>query len=95
MSQSVFDVILVYLIVINILTFAVFGMDKLAAIRGRYRISVATLLGLAFIGGSLGGLAAMYLFRHKTRKAKFTLGLPLMLILQIGAICWLMNTKIG
>ena len=75
----------IYLIAINLITFIVFGIDKRAAIKKRSRIRVVTLLLLSFIGGSLGGLLAMYLFRHKTKKLLFTILVPLMLILHIAA----------
>lgn len=54
--------------VINFIAFAAFAVDKIAAIEKRSRIRIITLLGLCFIGGSLGGLSAMYLFHHKTQK---------------------------
>lgn len=78
----------IYLIIINLITFIVFGVDKRAAIKKRSRIRVSTLLTLSFVGGSLGGLIAMYLFRHKTKKLQFTLLLPLMLILHIAAFLY-------
>ena len=79
----------IYLIIINLITFIVFGVDKRAAIKKRSRIRVSTLLTLSFVGGSLGGLIAMYLFRHKTQKLQFTLLLPLMLILHIAAFLYI------
>ena len=78
----------IYLIVINLITFIVFGVDKRAAIKKRSRIRVSTLLTLSLIGGSLGGLIAMYLFRHKTKKLQFTLLVPLMLILHIAVFLY-------
>ena len=82
-----------YLIVINIVTFAAFAMDKIAAIEHRSRIRIVTLLGLSFVGGSIGAWLAMYLFRHKTRKDYFTVGVPLTLVMHIVIIFFLMNTK--
>ena len=82
-----------YLIVINIVTFAAFAMDKIAAIEHRSRIRIVTLLGLSFAGGSIGAWLAMYLFRHKTRKDYFTVGVPLTLVMHIMIIFFLMNTK--
>lgn len=67
-----------YWLIINIVTFCAFALDKYRAVRGLWRISEATLLGLSLGGGALGGCVAMYLFRHKTRKARFAIGLPLM-----------------
>lgn len=75
-----------YVITLNLTTFVLFGIDKLAAIKGKQRIRESTLLALAFLGGSLGGLSAMYLFWHKVRKLKFSVGIPFMLILQIAAV---------
>ena len=72
---------MVYILFINIITFAAYGIDKQRAVKQRYRISEATLLGLAFIGGSIGALAGMYVFHHKTRKPKFKIGVPLILLL--------------
>ena len=63
--------------------------DKLKAKRGAWRIPEATLMGIAAIGGSVGALAGMYLFRHKTKHIKFTLGIPVILIGQIALVIWL------
>ena len=85
--------LLYYLVIINIVTFATFAIDKIAAIRHKTRIKVATLLGLSFVGGSIGALIGMYLLCHKTKKYYFTIGVPLMLIMQIAGIYFLMNIK--
>lgn len=85
--------LLYYLLIINIVTFATFAIDKIAAIRHKTRIKVATLLVLSFVGGSIGALIGMYLLRHKTKKYYFTIGVPLMLIMQIVGIYFLMNIK--
>lgn len=61
-------VLLAYLVIINVVTFAAFAIDKMNAIEKRSRIRIVTLLGLSFIGGSIGGIAAMYTFRHKTKR---------------------------
>ena len=81
----------VYLAAINLATFFLFGMDKRRAVKQKRRIRIVTLLGCSFIGGAAGGLAGMYLFRHKTRKNYFTLGLPLMLVMQAVVIFFVMN----
>ena len=86
--------LLAYLGVINAITFVFFGLDKLFAIRGLSRIRIVTLLGFCFIGGSIGGLSAMYLFKHKTNKRKndfFTVGVPLIILMQIIVIFYLTN----
>ena len=91
---SFFDqhkVLIMYLVVINFITLVAFAIDKIAAIEGRSRIRIVTLLGLAFIGGSLGGLIAMYLFRHKIRKDYFTVGIPLIMLMQVFVIFYFMN----
>lgn len=77
------SILLKYLLVINIITFFTYGVDKLLAIKEKNRIRIVTLLGLAFVGGELGGLLAMKLFNHKTSKDYFTIGLPLMFIMHI------------
>ena len=72
----------IYLIVINILTFLIFGIDKWKARRGRWRIPEGTLIWMSIIGGSIGALLGMYLFHHKTQKRKFSLGIPAILLAQ-------------
>lgn len=75
--------ILLYLIIINAAALLLMLADKLKARRGAWRISEATLIGVAAIGGSVGALIGMHLFRHKTRHVKFTIGIPVILALQI------------
>lgn len=86
-------IILIYLVIINFVTFAAFAVDKIAAIERKSRIRIVTLLGLSFIGGSVGALIAMYLLRHKTRKDYFTVGVPLTLIMQVIVLFYLMNMR--
>lgn len=83
--------ILIYLGIINFITFTAFAIDKIAALERKSRIKIVTLLGLAFIGGSLGGLLAMYLFRHKTSKDYFTVGIPLIIVMQVVVLFYLTN----
>lgn len=73
----------VYLILINFMTFLLFGEDKKCAVKQKCRISERTLLLFAFFGGSVGALSGMYIFRHKIRKWKFRIGIPGMLFLQL------------
>ena len=74
-----------YLLLINLITGGLFAWDKfLAKQPGTRRISERNLLLAAFLGGTPGGILAMYVFRHKTRHLKFRLGLPLLLLLQVG-----------
>ena len=76
-------ILVYYLIIINIFTFLLYGMDKWKAKHHRWRISESVLLLAAFAGGSVGALAGMYGFHHKTLHRKFTIGVPILLILQI------------
>lgn len=71
------------LLLINLITFVVYGYDKFCARRGAWRVPEIRLLGLAALGGSAGALLAMFLFRHKTKHLKFTIGVPVILGLQI------------
>ena len=85
------NALLYYLIVINIVTFLVYGIDKWKAKQGSWRISEATLLILAAIGGSIGALLGMKIWHHKTMHKKFKYGLPLILIIQIILIGYLLK----
>ena len=73
------------------LGFAMMGIDKLKAKRDAWRTREAKLFGIALIGGSIGTIAGMYFFRHKTRHAKFTIGLPLIFVLQYYLLSRLTN----
>ena len=78
---------IVYILIgINVLTFIVYGIDKWKAKQGSWRISEATLLELAIIGGSMGALLGMQVWHHKTKHKKFKYGLPLILLAQIVLI---------
>lgn len=72
-----------YLIAINIITFIVYGIDKLKAKKGWWRIPETTLLLLALIGGSIGALAGMTFWRHKTQHLKFKYGVPAIFLAQL------------
>ena len=74
----------IYLVFINVLTFLLYGIDKWKARRGKWRIPEETLIWLAIVGGSIGALLGMYLFRHKTKHKKFTVGVPAILLIQVG-----------
>ena len=82
-----------YLIIINVITFIMFGIDKYKAIKNKWRIKESTLLGLTFIGGTLGGMMGMYVFRHKTKKFYFFLGIPFMMILHVALFVYLVFGK--
>ena len=77
-----------YLIVINIVTFILYGLDKAQAIIDKRRIPINSLLILALIGGTVGGLSAMKVFHHKVKKKYFSYGLPILLLAQIYLITY-------
>lgn len=79
----------VYLIVVNISAVAVYGWDKLSAKQGWQRVPEKILLLLALLGGSVGAMAAMTFYRHKTRHLKFIYGVPMIFVLQIAALVYL------
>ena len=72
-----------YLLIINAIAFFLMLADKQKAKKKKWRIPEATLIGVAVIGGSVGALAGMYTFRHKTKHPKFTIGVPVILAFQI------------
>ena len=75
--------LVVYLCIINALSFLLMLIDKQMAKKKRWRIPERTLLGVSAIGGSLGGLLGMYLLRHKTLHKRFAIGIPLMFIIHL------------
>ena len=83
------SVFAIYLIGINVLTFLIYGVDKWKAQRDRWRIPEDTLIWLAVAGGSVGALLGMNLFRHKTKHRKFFLGIPAILLVQLGLLYFL------
>ena len=76
-------ILLVYLLIVNAAGFLLMLVDKIKAKRNLWRIPEATLIGVAAMGGSIGAIAGMNLFRHKTKHPKFYIGLPVILALQI------------
>lgn len=80
--------ILIYLLIINAVGFLVMTADKLYAKKNMRRIPERTLLGVAVIGGSIGVWAGMYAARHKTKHMKFVIGIPLILLCQLGAVLY-------
>lgn len=80
-----------YIVLSNLAAFLLYGLDKRRARLHQWRISERTLLGLAFIGGSAGALAGMYLFHHKTRKTKFVIGVPVILTVHLVLIYCMMR----
>ena len=80
---------LIYFATMNVVTFFLYGIDKLKAKKSKWRISEATLIWWAFFGGSIGALLGMKAWHHKTQHAKFKYGIPLILLVQIVLIGWL------
>ena len=112
------QLILIYLVAMNVVTFFMYGIDKAASKRGqsqtrlsyaereqarpkvkfkakrsKRRISEATLLGMAVIGGSIGAWLGMRVWHHKTMHKKFQLGIPLILIIQLAIVLWLYSRR--
>ena len=85
--------LLVYLLIINAAGFTLMLADKWKAKKNRWRIPEAILMGAAALGGSIGALAGMYLVRHKTQHLKFTLGIPVILAVQIVLATWVFIYK--
>ena len=81
--------IICYLLAVNIVTFLLYGIDKYKAKKGKWRISEATLLMMAAIGGSIGAWAGMRLWHHKTMHKKFKYVIPLIIIMQIALVAYL------
>ena len=89
MPQNLLKYVLYYLAAINLVTFLVYGIDKLRAKRGAWRIPEKTLFLLPILGGSVGAIAGMKVFHHKTKHWYFKYGLPLILLAQVALVVWL------
>ena len=74
---------IIYIIIINIIAFIMYGSDKRKAIQGSFRTPEKVLIGVAIIGGSVGAYSGMHMFHHKTKHAKFFIGVPLIIIVQV------------
>ena len=83
------NIILGYLLAVNITSFLLYGIDKYKAKKGRWRISEATLLLMAVIGGSIGAWGGMRIWHHKTMHKKFKYGIPVIIIMQIALLAYL------
>ena len=89
MQMTVTNVLYLYVAAVNVVTFFIYGLDNSKAKAGQWRIPEAHLIFLAGIGGSVGALLGMRVFHHKTRKPKFYIGVPVILIVQIILICFM------
>jgi len=83
-----FNIFVLYLIVLNLVGFFIMLVDKKRAIKNQWRISEKTLIGISLIGGSIGMLAGMSTFRHKTKHKKFTIGIPVILVIQVSILAY-------
>ena len=88
-------VVLIYLAVINVVTFFMYGIDKWKAKNSKWRIRETALLGLAVLGGSIGAWLGMKVWRHKTQHKKFKYGVPTIIIVQLALIVYFIITKIN
>lgn len=88
-TPEMMNIILYYLLAVNIATFLLYGIDKYKAKKSKWRISEVTLLTMAALGGSIGAWAAMRLWHHKTMHKKFKYGIPVIIIMQIALVAYL------
>ena len=86
--------LIIYFVIMNIVGFAIMGIDKRKAIKRTFRIPEATLFLFAIMGGSIGSILGMYTFRHKTRHWYFVIGMPAILIAQIALLVFLLTGPI-
>ena len=82
------NALICYIVVINLVSFMMLGIDKYKARRGQWRISEATLLAVAAIGGSIGAWMGMKVWHHKTLHSKFRYGVPIMLLAHIALMAY-------
>ena len=92
MKNALLTVLCIYLVVVNLAAFLLYGSDKRRAKRRQWRVSERNLFLAAILGGSIGALAGMRAFRHKTRHWYFRFGIPLILVLQV-LLVWAVYTK--
>ena len=88
MIEIKLEYVIVYLIIINLIGILAMYLDKKKAIKGSWRIKEKTLIMISVLGGGIGALIGMYLFRHKTKKLKFTIGIPIIIICEVILICF-------
>ena len=84
-------ILAIYILTINLIGFAIMGIDKKRAIRGAWRISEASLFGTALLGGALGCTLGMHFFHHKTRHWYFRYGMPIIFIAESLLLGWLLK----
>lgn len=84
-----YELLILYLFIINTSSFILYGIDKQKAIKHKFRISENTLIFSAFIGGSVGAFLGMQFFRHKTKHPKFIIGVPVCFIINVITILYI------
>ena len=89
-SLTPLHIALIYLVIINVITFFLFGIDKFKAQHARWRIPESVLIGLAVIGGSIGAWLGMMVWHHKTQHKKFKYGIPAIIIVQLALIGYIL-----
>jgi len=89
-SEALLLILVSYMLLMSVVLFVLMGVDKKRALRNEWRIKERTLFFIALIGGALGGTVGMRVFRHKTKHASFAVGMPLLLMLNLGAAYLLM-----
>ncbi|MCQ2227366.1 MAG: DUF1294 domain-containing protein [Bacteroidales bacterium] len=86
--MNVWYLVAIYIVLISIITFIAYAIDKRKARKGKWRTPESTLIGLAVVGGSVGALLAMKFLRHKTQHKKFYIGVPLIFCIQIVLVVY-------
>ena len=90
MTKDMQKIIIIYLVVINVVTFFMYGIDKWKARKAKWRIREAALLGLAVLGGSIGAWLGMRVWHHKTLHKKFRYGVPAIIVIQLLLVGYLL-----
>ena len=90
LTKDMQQILIVYLVVINVVTFFMYGIDKWKARKAKWRIREAALLGLAVLGGSIGAWLGMKVWHHKTLHKKFRYGVPAIIVIQLLLVVYLL-----
>jgi uncharacterized membrane protein YsdA (DUF1294 family) len=90
LTKDMQQMIIIYLVVINVVTFFMYGIDKWKARKAKWRIREAALLGLAVLGGSIGAWLGMKVWHHKTLHKKFRYGVPAIIVIQLLLVGYLL-----
>ncbi|WP_459836357.1 DUF1294 domain-containing protein [Clostridium carnis] len=90
---NLYKLFIIYLIFINLFSLLLMYVDKQKAIKHKWRIKESTLMFISILGGSLGSLLGMNLFRHKTKHIKFSLGIPIIILIQVSLFIYFILKK--